>query len=84
MHCFLVFLNFFFMQHRKISGANFLSSHLGIVKLGDFGLIKNLALNTSGSTDLMHAPNEVTGTAYWQAPEVLISSVSYGRKADVW
>ncbi len=68
----------------RLLGANLLISDTGIVKLGDFGLVTSVILNSSGSTDPVLAPKSSDGTAKWQAPEILKSTEPYGRKADVW
>jgi serine/threonine protein kinase len=65
-------------------GANILLNDKGQAKLGDFGLLKAVSLNTIGTTNLSLAPNDAAGTHYHQAPEVLEDGTAYGRKADVW
>ncbi len=55
-----------------------------ITKLGNFGLMKVVNLNSSGAKDLEKSHRDTAGAIYWQAPEVLQSNAPYGRKADIW
>uniref|UniRef100_A0A914V4T7 Protein kinase domain-containing protein n=1 Tax=Plectus sambesii TaxID=2011161 RepID=A0A914V4T7_9BILA len=82
----LVYLHRLPIVHRDLKCNNVLVSDAGIIKLGDFGLVKTVWLSETGSTDPVSAVTESAGTPFWQAPEVLISSDInvYGRKADVW
>ncbi|KAF8388201.1 hypothetical protein HHK36_026867 [Tetracentron sinense] len=76
--------------HRDIKAGNILVDADGSVKLGDFGVSasiyeSNLSQGTSYSSlssSLML--NDVTGTPYWMAPEVIHSHTGYGFKADIW
>jgi serine/threonine protein kinase len=62
------------------SGANILLDKHGNAKLGDFGIVRELKINTAGST--AEPLNDLAGTVYWMAPEVF--QLAHGRKADIW
>uniref|UniRef100_A0A914W334 Protein kinase domain-containing protein n=1 Tax=Plectus sambesii TaxID=2011161 RepID=A0A914W334_9BILA len=72
--------------HRDLKCSNLLISQREVIKLGDFGLVHTILPTETGSTDPAFAPKRSCGTALWQAPEVVASTVNfvYGRKADVW
>uniref|UniRef100_A0A914W1N1 Protein kinase domain-containing protein n=1 Tax=Plectus sambesii TaxID=2011161 RepID=A0A914W1N1_9BILA len=72
--------------HRDLKCSNLLISQREVIKLGDFGLVHTISPTETGSTDPASAPKRSYGSAFWQAPEVVASSVNYvyGRKADVW
>lgn len=61
--------------HRDIKGANLLVDLRFCVKLADFGCSKRSA-NTQSFT--------ARGSVPWMAPEVIMSKIGYGRKADIW
>ena len=52
------------------------------VKLGDFGLSKNL-LGIATQNFLMGATKSFVGTCNYMAPEV-ITGKDYGSQADIW
>ncbi|GJE91912.1 Pkinase domain-containing protein [Phanerochaete sordida] len=62
--------------HRDIKGANILTNKDGCVKLADFGV----ASNTAG-TGIRE--NEVVGSPYWMAPEVIEQSGAT-TASDIW
>lgn len=68
----------------KFSAANILLDENGNAKLGDFGLHKDVCLNSHGTTDHGRALQENVGTEHWKAPELLCLPPQFGRKADVW
>ncbi|KAI3894781.1 hypothetical protein MKX03_023576 [Papaver bracteatum] len=75
--------------HRDIKAGNILVDSDGSVKLADFGVSASIyepnssyTSHSSSSSNLMF--NEVAGTPYWMAPEVIHSHVGYSFKADIW
>ncbi|XP_077252066.1 protein kinase superfamily protein [Tasmannia lanceolata] len=76
--------------HRDIKGGNILVDSDGSVKLADFGVSASIYDSSSSYPSSLTAPlpfsffNDVAGTPYWMAPEVIHSHVGYGYKADIW
>lgn len=82
--------------HRDIKAGNILVDSDGSVKLADFGVSASIYETppaTSSFSGPIHAPsavlsssyfNDMAGTPYWMAPEVIHSHVGYGIKADIW
>ncbi|XP_007035033.2 PREDICTED: serine/threonine-protein kinase BLUS1 [Theobroma cacao] len=76
--------------HRDIKAGNILMDSNGCVKLADFGVSASIYESNPGygsgsstsSSPLML--NDVTGTPYWMAPEVIHSHTGYSFKADIW
>ncbi|KAI5347978.1 hypothetical protein L3X38_000865 [Prunus dulcis] len=69
--------------HRDIKAGNILIDFNGSVKVADFGVSASVSeANLSGESSIRL--NDVAGTPYWIAPEVLHSHNGYGCKADVW
>ncbi|CAD6341582.1 unnamed protein product [Miscanthus lutarioriparius] len=78
--------------------GNILVDSDGAVKLADFGvsasIYETMGINASASAANAAALgigssasccfNDVAGTPYWMAPEVIHSHVGYGIKADIW
>lgn len=65
--------------HRDIKGANILLTHLGHVKLGDFGISAQLTATIAKRKSFI-------GTPYWMAPEVAAveRTGGYDQKCDIW
>lgn len=66
--------------HRDIKAGNILMDSNGSIKLADFGV--SASVYESSSRYLML--NDITGTPYWMAPEVIHSHNGYSYKADIW
>ncbi|KAG2654324.1 mitogen-activated protein kinase kinase kinase 1-like [Panicum virgatum] len=62
-------------MHRDIKCANILLDLNGTVKVGDFGLAKQIKV--------WKQKRSCAGSVYWMAPEV-IRGTPYGRSADIW
>ncbi|KAF6153250.1 hypothetical protein GIB67_036596 [Kingdonia uniflora] len=75
--------------HRDIKAGNILVDSDGSVKLADFGVSASIyepnssqCSSFSSSSSLRF--NDLAGTPYWMAPEVIHSHVGYSFKADIW
>ncbi len=70
--------------HRDIKGANILTNKDGCVKLADFG-VSSRAPTPDLAAAAAHpdADNEVVGSPYWMAPEVIEQSGATAA-SDVW
>ncbi|CAL8989904.1 unnamed protein product [Prunus brigantina] len=69
--------------HRDFKAANILIDFNGSVKVANFGVSASVyEANLSGESSTRL--NDVAGTPYWIAPEVIHSHNGYGCKADVW
>jgi len=62
--------------HRDIKTQNMFLKNESIVKLGDFGIAKQLGTNADMTKTLV-------GTPYFMSPEVC-KGKQYGQKADIW
>lgn len=78
----LIYLHEQGVIHRDIKGANILTNKDGSVKLADFGVSSKAAtaagLDGGGGND-----NEVVGSPYWMAPEVIEQSGA-STASDIW
>lgn len=72
----MLYMNKKYILHRDIKTANIFIHQNGILKLGDFGISRQL--NSSN-----HKVNTAAGTPYFMAPEVLATE-PYDSKADMW
>ncbi|XP_028409005.1 mitogen-activated protein kinase kinase kinase kinase 3-like [Dendronephthya gigantea] len=65
--------------HRDIKGANILLTHMGDVKLGDFGISAQITASIAKRKSFI-------GTPYWMAPEVAAveRTGGYDQKCDIW
>lgn len=61
--------------HRDLKGANVLVDGQFCMKLSDFGCSK---------CDDCSQTFTACGTVHWMAPEIVIGTGGYGRKADIW
>ena len=73
----VVYIHEIRIVHRDIKGGNILVTDNGTIKLADFGC----SVNNSSLENTM--PDQMKGTPYFMAPEVLEHSL-YGSKGDVW
>lgn len=62
--------------HRDMKAGNVLLTGAGDVKIADFGVSEQL-------TDAVSAADDMCGTPYWMAPEV-INEQEYDSKCDIW
>ncbi|KAI9360006.1 kinase-like domain-containing protein, partial [Zopfochytrium polystomum] len=63
--------------HRDLKGSNLLLNREGVLKLGDFGLARCLAVPRMDYT------NRVI-TLWYRPPELLLGSTQYGPEIDMW
>ncbi|KAF0931278.1 hypothetical protein E2562_002625 [Oryza meyeriana var. granulata] len=71
----LTYLHHHNVMHRDIKCANILVNQNGTVKVGDFGLAKEIKV--------WKQKRSCTGSVYWMAPEVVRGN-PYGYSADIW
>uniref|UniRef100_A0A1I7YRF1 Protein kinase domain-containing protein n=1 Tax=Steinernema glaseri TaxID=37863 RepID=A0A1I7YRF1_9BILA len=76
--------------HRDIKAANLLITDHDTIKLANFGLVRDLAVDGFGIAVASEVTVDFRGTLLYVAPEVLTSQLgpgnrrAYGRPADVW
>ncbi|TVU28682.1 hypothetical protein EJB05_20211, partial [Eragrostis curvula] len=71
----MAYLHHHNVVHRDIKCANMFLDHNGTVKVGDFGMAKQIKV--------WKQKRSCVGTVYWMAPEVIREN-PYGRSADIW
>ncbi|KAL1412966.1 Protein kinase of the Mitotic Exit Network [Vanrija albida] len=69
--------------HRDIKGANILTNKDGSVKLADFGVSSRAPTPDLAAVAKVDADNEVVGSPYWMAPEVIEQSGAT-TASDIW
>jgi serine/threonine protein kinase len=79
----LVYLHEQGVIHRDIKGANILTNKDGRVKLADFGVSSRAPTPDLAAASDPDADNEVVGSPYWMAPEVIEQSGA-STASDVW
>ena len=62
--------------HRDLKSGNIFITHNGLVKLGDFGIAKCLAMTIDKA-------KTVVGTPYYLSPEI-VQNKPYNFKSDIW
>ncbi|KAJ8632208.1 hypothetical protein MRB53_025544 [Persea americana] len=72
------------LLHRDIKASNILLDSNGSIKLADFGVSASIYEPLSSAATFSPFFNDLVGTPYWMAPEVIHSHVGYGFKADIW
>jgi NIMA (never in mitosis gene a)-related kinase 1/4/5 len=72
----LMFMHVKHILHRDVKSQNIFIDDNGVLRLGDFGISREL---TSTNAKL----NTTAGTPYFMAPEVL-QGIPYDSKADMW
>uniref|UniRef100_A0A3P9ICC9 Probable serine/threonine-protein kinase fhkE n=1 Tax=Oryzias latipes TaxID=8090 RepID=A0A3P9ICC9_ORYLA len=65
--------------HRDIKPENILISHMGVVKLCDFGFARTM---TSPPESAVYT--DYVATRWYRAPELLVGDFKYGKPVDVW
>ncbi|EYC35991.1 hypothetical protein Y032_0949g3178 [Ancylostoma ceylanicum] len=76
--------------HRDIKAANLLLTISDSIKLANFGLVRDLAVDGFGIAVASDISLDFRGTLLYVAPEVLTSNLgpgnrnAYGKPADVW
>ena len=75
----LIYLHEQGVIHRDIKGANILTNKDGIAKLADFGVSRRKSTGVTSEED----DNEVVGSPYWMAPEV-IEQTGASTASDIW
>ncbi|WWD18350.1 hypothetical protein CI109_102800 [Kwoniella shandongensis] len=76
----LIYLHEQGVIHRDIKGANILTNKDGSVKLADFGVSSR---STQPALGTESNDNEVVGSPYWMAPEVIEQSGA-STASDIW
>ncbi|OWA51447.1 putative Cyclin-dependent kinase D-1 [Hypsibius exemplaris] len=74
------------IMHRDINPRNILVASSGIIKLGDFGLARDLSYSTRTLLEetSLDGFSSSAGTRQYRAPELLFGATNYDQKVDLW
>lgn len=70
------------LVHRDLKPSNILLNSECLVKIGDFGLARSVAVNDDDTSPLIMT--EYVATRWYRAPEILLGSTKYTKAVDMW